>query len=306
MSNNRELSKRGLSKLQFEESLKSEQNVFRREPSFDLFETSNSSQVAHFFFTGESGEATIELIGGRNIITVGKEAKCSLLLCCEGKEGQNSIVEILVKEDATVEAVLITTNSTNCETRIYCDQAKNSTFKCYVATTESAKITNNIKCVQEGEHAKSEIFGVTLLDDDSSVSNRTIMAHLKEHGYSNQLFRSVVGGRSSSSFGGVIYVALDAQQIEAYQQSNNILLSDEAKVQNMPQLEIYADDVKCSHGSTTGQLDSEALFYMRQRGIPEKEAKKLQIVGFVSEIFEGIESNTLKEKLEESIIKGKF
>ena len=135
-----------------------------------------------------------------------------------------------------------------------------------------------------GEGAEVDLKGLYLCGGDERVNFRILMHHRVGGCVSHQLFNGIAGGSSRVTFDGRIIVAPDAQKTEAYQENHNIVLSDQAHVETTPQLEIYADDVKCSHGATTGRLDEDALFYMRTRGVPEAEAKVLQMISFLSAV----------------------
>lgn len=135
-----------------------------------------------------------------------------------------------------------------------------------------------------GEGAEVSLKGLYLCGGDERVNFRILMHHRAPGCVSRQLFNGIAGGSSRVTFEGRIIVAPDAQKTEAYQENHNIVLSDQAHAETMPQLEIYADDVKCSHGATVGRLDEEALFYMRTRGVPERDAKVLQMLSFLSPV----------------------
>ena len=135
-----------------------------------------------------------------------------------------------------------------------------------------------------GEGAEVSLKGLYLCGGDERVNFRILMHHRAGGCVSRQLFNGIAGGASRVTFDGRIIVAPDAQKTEAYQENHNIVLTDGARVETTPQLEIYADDVKCSHGATTGRLDEDALFYMRTRGVPEREAKVLQMISFLSAV----------------------
>ena len=135
-----------------------------------------------------------------------------------------------------------------------------------------------------GEGAEVMLKGLYLCGGDERVNFRILMHHRVGGCVSHQLFNGIAGGASLVTFDGRIIVAPDAQQTEAYQENHNILLSENAHVETTPQLEIYADDVKCSHGATIGRLDEEALFYMRTRGVPEREARVLQMLSFLAPV----------------------
>ena len=149
-----------------------------------------------------------------------------------------------------------------------------------------------------GEGAEVTLKGLYLSGGDERVNFRILMHHRAGGCVSHQLFNGIAGGSSRVTFDGRIIVAPDAQQTEAYQENHNIVLSDNAHVETTPQLEIYADDVKCSHGATVGRLDEEALFYMRTRGVPEAEARVLQMLSFLSPVTpEGD-----RERVEQSVL----
>ena len=135
-----------------------------------------------------------------------------------------------------------------------------------------------------GEGAEVSLKGLYLCGGDERVNFRILMHHRAPGCVSHQLFNGIAGGSARVTFDGRIIVAPDAQKTEAYQENHNIVLSDDAHVETKPQLEIYADDVKCSHGATVGRLDEDAQFYMRSRGIPEQEARVLQILSFLSPV----------------------
>jgi len=146
-----------------------------------------------------------------------------------------------------------------------------------------------------GEGAEVNLRGLYLTGGDERVNFRVLMHHRAPGCVSRQLFNGIAGGSSRVTFEGRIVVAPDAQKTEAYQENHNILLSDQAHVETTPQLEIYADDVKCSHGATIGRLDGDALFYMRTRGIPEDEAKVLQMLSFLAPVIPAGRENEVEQ-----------
>ena len=148
-----------------------------------------------------------------------------------------------------------------------------------------------------GEGAEANIYGAYVCGGDEKVRIAVDMHHDVPHCNSRQLFKGIAGGSSRVDFYGKIIVAQDAQRTEAYQENHNILLSDGAKVDTKPQLEIYADDVKCSHGATIGRLNEEEQFYMRSRGISLEDAKVLQMISFIAPVLENIQDESQKEKI---------
>ena len=155
-----------------------------------------------------------------------------------------------------------------------------------------------------GEGAEANIYGAYVCGGEERVKIAVDMHHDLPHCNSRQLFKGIAGGTSTVDFYGKIIVAQDAQRTEAYQENHNLLLSDGAKVDTKPQLEIYADDVKCSHGATIGRLNEEEQFYMRSRGITLEDARVLQMISFIAPVLENIpedEREAVAAKFEEAV-----
>ncbi len=187
--------------------------------------------------------------------------------------------------------------------------AKDSHLKINIVSLHGAFLENEIDARLEGENAVCEINGIYLVDGTQEIRTTVNVHHLVPKCYSRQLFKGILDDESKALFYGKINVSKDAQKTEAYQANHNLLLSRKAKVYAQPQLEIYADDVKCSHGATSGSLDEMALFYMRSRGIGEVEAKLLQQVAFVYDVLEKIDNEQLRQRLQdlvESRLRGEF
>jgi Fe-S cluster assembly protein SufD len=149
----------------------------------------------------------------------------------------------------------------------------------------------------QGEGAEANIYGAYVCGADERVKIAVDMHHKLPHCNSRQLFKGIAGGKSRVDFYGKIIVAQDAQRTEAYQENHNILLSDDARVDTKPQLEIYADDVKCSHGATIGRLNEEEQFYMRSRGITLEDARVLQMISFLAPVLEAISDEAKREEI---------
>ncbi|MCR4859339.1 MAG: SufD family Fe-S cluster assembly protein [Bacteroidales bacterium] len=151
-----------------------------------------------------------------------------------------------------------------------------------------------------GPGASLDLAGLYLCPDAEQVDLRVLVRHTVGGCTSRQLFKGIVGGTAKAAFDGLIYVAPDAQKTQAYQENHTLLLSDTARVESRPQLEIYADDVQCSHGATTGYLNPEELFYMRSRGIPEAQARHLQMQAFLAPVVRRL-PDTLAEEIYDSL-----
>lgn len=165
----------------------------------------------------------------------------------------------------------------------------------------NGKTRNNYYCDLAGEGANLSLGGFVLNSDKEHTDNFSFISHSVPHCTSNELFKYVLRDDSYGVFTGRILVAIDAQKTQAYQTNNNLLLSKTAKMQAKPQLEIYADDVKCSHGMTTGQLNEQAIFYMQQRGIAKAEAKRLLSIAFSEDVLQLLEREELQNEVRELI-----
>ena len=161
--------------------------------------------------------------------------------------------------------------------------------------------TNNISVEQAGEGCETEIYALAYLHDHESVTTETHVTHAVGGGTSNQLVKFVLADYARGRFVGDLKIAPDAQKTDAHQTNRNLLLSEEAEMRTQPQLEIYADDVKATHGASTGQLDESALFYMQQRGIDKQKARQLLVNAFMVDVLQTIGDEELKERLLHSI-----
>ena len=209
-------------------------------------------------------------------------------------------VEIYLAENAALEMVEQLGEAERLVNTVIVKQSKKSRFKDVVVASGGESI-NNHKIILAGAHAEAYLYGLSVLSGKERVEHNTIIEHAVSDCESSEHYKTVVDEKAQASFFGRIYVASDAQHTNAYQQNNNIFLSDTAKAYTRPQLEIYADDVKCSHGATIGQLDEEAVYYMRQRGISGDMAKKLQITGFIGDIIKKVGDDTLEEEIASKI-----
>ena len=216
----------------------------------------------------------------------------------------NSVNEIYVGQNANVEYCKNQSENNN-DFRIDYTSAilqKDSKLNIHTITTGGKMVRNNLNIVLNDRNASAYLNGLYITDGQNHVDNHSFVDHKSPDCYSNELYKGVLGGKSTGVFNGKIFVRRDAQKTNAYQSNKNILLTNDASMNAKPQLEIYADDVKCSHGATTGQLDEEALFYLRSRGIGVEQARALLNIAFAEEIVERITITSIREKLEELII----
>jgi Fe-S cluster assembly protein SufD len=208
-----------------------------------------------------------------------------------------------LEEDSEVEHIRIQSNSINTHNiaNLHVSQGPNSRYNFFQYADGSKMARSNIYVDLDGKDSKCRINCLSLSRGDQHLDNSIRVNHNSPYTYSSQLGKSVLFDNSTGVFNGRTVVKKDAQKIEAHQSNKNLLLSQAAKMNSIPQLEIYADDVKCTHGSTTGQLDDDALFYFQSRGIPRDEAFILLISGFVGEVMEKIKFEPIKNYIDQKI-----
>ncbi len=180
-------------------------------------------------------------------------------------------------------------------------QARDSVVQTYTFTLQGKLIRNNLNYFLEGENCEAHMFGLYLGHEDGHIDNHTVMDHKVANCYSNEIYKGILDDNSKGVFNGKIFVRKDAQKTNAFQTNKNILLTDTASIYTKPQLEIWADDVSCSHGCTTGQLDEEQLFYLRSRGINKSSARAMLLHAFVNDILDKININFLYDFVNDEI-----
>jgi len=239
----------------------------------------------------------------RNLIVVGKNARLTVIQkynsVRSGQQHLNTVTEAFVADNARLDHYAIQDCAENqVQFNQFQAQQKNSSrVNTYTFTLQGKLIRNNLGLALDGEGCESHMYGLYLLNGNTLADNHTVADHLQPNSFSNELYKGIMDGHSRGVFNGKIYVRPNAQKTNAFQSNRNILLSDDAKVNTKPQLEIWADDVKCSHGCTTGQLDEEAMFYLQTRGIPKHTAKAMLLYAFAGELIEVIDIPALKQYL---------
>lgn len=215
----------------------------------------------------------------------------------------NNVTSISLGRDAQLELYKIehSLGSNMLISNEVSSQATNSSLTIHTHTLDCGFVRNSCELQVNGEHAETNIFGTYLLKEQEHVDNHTCIDHRVAHCLSNETYKGVIGDKATAVFNGKVFVRENAQKINAFQSNANILTSPDATVNSKPELEIYADDVKCSHGSTTGQLDDEALFYLRARGLSEKSAKNLLIEAFLGDVVNEVKNDSVKSLIEEKI-----
>jgi len=244
----------------------------------------------------------------RNLIILEKDAEFSIIICdhtlSPKKFLTNAVTEVFVGENAHFDLIRVQNeHNAACKvTHTFIHQEKNSVTSSNNMTLHGGLIRNSTYHYLGGEHAETISCGLYLADKWQHVDNFVNVDHAFPNCTSNQLFKGVLDDMSTGAFNGRILVRPDAQGTLAYQKNNNILLTDDAKMDTKPQLEIFADDVKCSHGATVGQLDENALFYLRSRGINKREARLMLMFGFAHEVIQNIKIEALRERMDNLVM----
>lgn len=215
----------------------------------------------------------------------------------------NQIMEMVVETDANVDYYKIQNDASHTSqvSTTHIRQVGKSVVNSVTLTLNGAIVRNNLHNVMEAEYTEANMYGLYFVQGTTLVDNHTIVDNAAPHCLSNELYKGIMDGQSTGVFNGKIFVRKDAQKINAFQSNKNVLLSDAASVNTKPQLEIFADDVKCSHGCTVGSLDTEALFYLQARGIPRQEALALLLQGFAMDVLDKIKIDSIRSYVRELI-----
>lgn len=255
----------------------------------------------HIIHVGAADSQTF--FQARNLIVLGKSAEAEIIETFINEQGSakifaNTVTEIVVEENAKLEHYYLqqseSTGNYNNHTEVI--QAKYSLYNNYNCTFPGASfVRNTINVRLIDADVESHLYGITLLSDRQLADNHTIVDHLKPNCESYEWYKNILQDDSTAVFNGKIFVREDAQKTNAFQQNNNLLLNPNATINTKPQLEIFADDVKCSHGCTIGQFDDEAKFYLQARGIGEDQAKTLLVHAFAFDVTERFKNEVLKQ-----------
>lgn len=245
------------------------------------------------------------LMGVRRLVIVVEEgAKAQLLVCDHTQNSEyrylsSQVIEAFVGQNASLDIYDIeeSSDTTSRYSQLYARQERDSQLIVNGVTLTGGVTRNDYHIELVGDNCTSTLGGMAIGSGHQHIDNNSDVRHLSAHCNSNQLFKYVLDEESTGAFEGAIYVAPGAQFTEAYQSNRNLLASKSARMHTKPQLEIYNDDVKCSHGATTGQLDADALFYMRSRGIPEQEARTMLMQAFMVDVIDMVKMEGLRDRL---------
>ena len=243
------------------------------------------------------------MVQPRNLVIVGENAHVQIIerhqSLNENPVLTNSVTEIFAQKRAIVDYYKIQNDvlTANLIDNTYISQKQESIVAVHTFSFGGNITRNNLNFYHFGERIDSTLKGITIIGNKQHVDHHTLVQHATPNCESHQNYKTILNDSATGVFNGKIFVEREAQKTNAFQQNNNILLSDKATINAKPQLEIFADDVKCSHGCTIGQLDETAMFYMQQRGIPKKEAKALLMYAFSNEVIQSIKIPELKQRI---------
>lgn len=244
----------------------------------------------------------------RNLFVLGKNSQAyyieSYHHLADTPYFNNLVVEIILSENAHFEHVKIQDESKSAFhiANVNVHQGRHSNYTSINIDVGGSLVRNNLNVVLDAENSESHLYGFYLATGKQLIDNHTFIDHAKPHCESNELYKGILADKSSGVFNGKVLVRQDAQKTNAFQQNQSLLISDEATINAKPQLEIFADDVKCSHGATIGQLDEEALFYLRSRGISRKNANAMLRYAFAYDVFERVKNEIVRDHIDHLVM----
>jgi Fe-S cluster assembly protein SufD len=260
-------------------------------------------QIIHF----STGSEVAVLQQPRNLIVVDENSHVQIIerhqSLTDNAVLTNSVTEIFGNKRAIVDYYKIQNDNLNASLidNTFINQKHQSHVSVHTFSFGGKLTRNNLSFYQNGEHTDSTLNGITIIGDKQHVDHSTLVHHIEPNCESHQDYKGIFGDHATGVFNGKVIVNKEAQKTNAFQSNNNILLDDKATINTKPQLEIFADDVKCSHGCTIGQLDESAMFYLRSRGIPQKEAKALLMYAFANNVLESVKIPVLKKRINKLI-----
>ncbi len=296
-------------KIATQDSISSLNTAFAKEGAYIYIPKNKEVEKPIEIINFATGNEASLMIQPRNLIVVGENAHVQIIERHQSLTNNpvftNSVTELFAEKRAFIDYYKVQNDrlTTSILDSTFIRQEQEST--CHVHTFSlGGKLTrNNLNFYQEGEHCESTLKGISILKDKQHVDHHTLVHHKAPHCESHQDYKGLFADHSTGVFNGKVYVEKEAQKINAFQQNNNILIDEKATINAKPQLEIFADDVKCSHGCTIGQFDEDALFYLRSRGIGKKEAQALLMYAFANTVLESVKIPELKRKINQQIAK---
>jgi len=262
-------------------------------------------QIIHF----STGKEPALLLQPRNLIVVDENAQVQIIerhqSLTENPTLTNSVTEIFAAKRAIIDYYKVQNDKSEASLidNTFIEQHQESSVAVHTFSFGGKLTRNNLNFYQKGERIDSTLKGVTIIGNKQHVDHNTLVHHIEPHCESHQDYKGIFGDSAVGVFNGKVVVEKEAQKTNAFQANNNLLVNDKATINTKPQLEIFADDVKCSHGCTIGQLDENAMFYLRARGIPAKEARALLMYAFANNVLESVKIPQLKKRINKLIAK---
>lgn len=260
-------------------------------------------QIIHF----STGKEPALLLQPRNLIVVDENAQVQIIerhqSLTENPTLTNSVTEIFAAKRAIIDYYKVQNDKSEASLidNTFIEQHQESNVAVHTFSFGGKLTRNNLNFYQKGERIDSTLKGVTIIGNKQHVDHNTLVHHIEPHCESHQDYKGIFGDSAVGVFNGKVVVEKEAQKTNAFQANNNLLVNDKATINTKPQLEIFADDVKCSHGCTIGQLDENAMFYLRARGIPAKEARALLMYAFANNVLESVKIPQLKKRINKLI-----
>ena len=257
----------------------------------------------HLVFVSGADGSTV-MAHPRTLVVSGANSQARIVESYIGARGEvyftNAVSEIFVGENASVDHYRVQEESVDAfhVASLHAHTSRNSRFSSHAFALGGRIVRNDIFAILDGEGGDCTLKGLYLADRDRLVDNHTTIDHAKPHCGSHEVYKGILGGASRAVFNGKIIVRQDAQKTDAKQTNRALLLTDGATINTKPQLEIFADDVKCTHGAAIGQLDEDAIFYLRARGLPYADARDMLIHAFAGQILDGVQIESLRDALE--------
>ncbi|SDR91686.1 Iron-regulated ABC transporter permease protein SufD [Gillisia sp. Hel1_33_143] len=281
--------------------------AFSREGAFIHIHKNQVADKPIQIINFSTGNESALLVQPRNLIIADENSQVQIIerhqSLTENPVLTNSVTEIFAAKRAIIDYYKIQNDKSSASLidNTYVDQKDDSNCSMHTFSFGGKLTRNNLNFYQKGEHCDSTLKGITIIEEKQHVDHNTLVHHISPNCESHQDYKGIFADTSVGVFNGKVLVNKEAQKINAFQANNNILLDDKATINAKPQLEIFADDVKCSHGCTIGQLDEESLFYLRSRGIPLKEAKALLMYAFANNVLESVKIPEIKKRITHQI-----
>jgi len=288
-------------------SLSNLNTAFSREGAFINIPKNTVADKPIQILNFSTGNESALMLQPRNLVVVGENAHVQIIerhqSLTDNAVLTNAVTEIYADKRAMVDYYKIQNDHANASLidNTYVEQQGESNCSVHTFSFGGKLTRNNLQFFQKGEHIDSTMKGVTIIEDKQHVDHNTLVHHIEPNCESHQDYKGIYDDKSVGVFNGKVLVEKEAQKTNAFQSNNNILVSDKATINSKPQLEIFADDVACSHGCTIGQLDEDAMFYLKSRGIPAKEARALLMYAFANNVLSSVKIPELQKRVNKLI-----